>query len=138
MRKPKYEVGDYVRIKSNLKVNYVEGLVPIMVDMAGQLVQISCVDSDDIDEDDMAYVVKELKDYYWREDWFEYRLGNYNDNTKSDFTYVIGYSYKDVTHTFEGRIENFDLNGKSTFIDKNGKILMIPYKDIAYIMPIED
>lgn len=133
----KYDVGDYVRVRSDLQVDYSEGLVPSIVALAGQLVQISNVEKFD-DTDDLPYMVKELERYYWKEDWFEYRLGNYDDNVKSDFVYVIGYVYKNVTHEFKGKVVDFNSDGKSTFIDKNGKILMIPYKDIAYIMPIED
>lgn len=144
--KHKYGIGDYVRI---VDINELErladedddeapsGVVDDMFDYASKLARITDIEYDcgnywkyTIDLDDGAW--------RWNESMFEYRLGNYEDNVKGDFTYVIGYVYKDITHTFEGRIENFDLNGKSTFIDKNGKILMIPYKDIAYIMPIED
>ena len=140
MRKPKYEVGDYVRIKSDLKVNFEEGLVPVMVKMAGQLVQISRVDSDDIDDDDMAYVVKELEGYYWSEDWFEYRLGNYEDNNIENhhFKYEVGYHrYEDKLEIFEGFIENFYPSGKSAFVDENGKLLVIPYERIEFIIPKE-
>lgn len=145
MRKPKYEVGDYVRIKSDLKVDYSEGLVPIMVDMAGQLVQISSVDSDDIDEDDMAYVIKELEGYFWSEDWFEYRLGNYEDNNiePHKFKYVIGYKTNEdgvKIRRFIGFIENLVTNSmsKSVFIDENGKMLAIPWELIEYIVPMDN
>lgn len=141
MRKPKYEVGDYVRIKSDLEVDYAEGLVPEMVDMAGQLVQISRVDSDDIDEDNMAYVIKELKGYFWSEDWFEYRLGNYKDNKIENhrFKYEIGYHrYENKLEIFEGFIENFYPSGKSAFVDENGKLLVVPYERIEFIVPKEN
>ena len=141
MRKPKYEVGDYVRIRSDLEVNYEEGLVPEMVDMAGQLVQISHVEPFDIDEDDMTYVVKELDYYYWKEDWFEYRLGNYEDNNIENrrFKYVIGYHrYENKLETFEGFIENFYPMGKSCFVNKDGKMLLLPYDRIEFIIPKEN
>ena len=141
MRKPKYDVGDYVRIKSDLKVDYGEGLVPEMVNMAGQLVQISRVDSYDIDEDDMPYIIKEFEGYYWNEDWFEYRLGNYEDNQIENhlFKYEIGYHrYEDRLEIFEGFIENFYPSGKSCFIDENGKILLLPYDRIEFIIPKEN
>ena len=147
--KHKYDVGDYVRI---VDINELErladeddneeapsGVVEDMFEYASKLARITRVEYDsdeywkyEIDLDDGIWA--------WNDSMFEYRLGNYEDNNIENhrFKYVIGYVYKDVTRTFEGRIENFDLNGKSTFIDKNGKILMIPYKDIAYIMPIED
>lgn len=145
--KHKYDVGDYVRI---VDINELErladedddeeapsGVTEDMFEYASKLARITRVEYDfdeywkyEIDLDDGMWA--------WNDSMFEYRLGNYEDNVRSDFTYVIGYVYKDITHTFEGRIENFNPNGKSTFIDKNGKILMIPYKDIAYILPIED
>lgn len=145
--KHKYDVGDYVRI---VDINELErladeddneeapsGVVEDMFEYAGKLARITRVE---YDSDEYWKYEIDLDDgiWDWNDSMFEYRLGNYDDNTKGDFTYVIGYVYKDVTRTFEGRIESFDLNGKSTFIDKNGKILMIPYKDITYIMPIED
>ena len=143
--KHKYDIGDYVRIVDINELERLEdddievpsGVAKPMFDYASKLARITDIE---YDSDNYWKYTIDLDDGKWRwnESMFEYRIGNYNDNTKSDFTYVIGYSYKDVMHTFEGRIENFDLNGKSTFIDKNGKILMIPYKDIAYIMPIED
>ena len=108
--------------------------------MAGQLVQISHVDSDDIDEDDMAYVVKELEGYFWSEDWFEYRLGNYEDNKIENrrFKYEIGYHrYENRLEIFEGFIENFYPSGKSTFVDENGKLLVLPYERIEFIVPKE-
>jgi hypothetical protein len=140
MRKPKYNVGDYVRIKSDLKVNLDEGLVPEMVKMAGKLVQIAYVDSFDIDEDDMPYVIKELESYFWSEDWFEYRLGNYEDNKIENlrFKYEIGYHrYDDRLEIFEGFIENFYPSGKSAFVDENGKLLVVPYERIEFIVPKE-
>ena len=142
MRKPKYEVGDYVRIKSDLEVDYAKGLVPEMVDMAGQLVQILRVDSDDIDEDDMAYVVKELEGYFWNEDWFEYRLGNYEDNKieTHNFKYMIGYKTNEDSvriKKFYGFIDNFAPCGKSAFVDENGQMLVLPWKLIEYIIPLE-
>lgn len=139
MRKLKYNVGDYVRIKSDLKVDYDEGLVPEMVKMAGQLVQISRIDADS-DYDAMPYIIKELEGYYWNEDWFEYRLGNYEDNQIENhrFKYEIGYHrYEDRLEIFEGFIENFYPNGKSAFIDENGKLLVIPYERIEFIVPKE-
>lgn len=143
MRKPKYKVGDYVRIKSDLKVNYAEGLVPDMVAMAGRLVQISRVDTYDTEEDGMPYVVKELEGYFWNEDWFEYRLGNYEDNNIENHhcKYVIGYkTNKDgiKTKRFNGFIENFAPCNKSVFVDENGKTLVLPWELIEYIIPIDD
>jgi hypothetical protein len=139
MRKLKYNVGDYVRIKSDLKVDYDEGLVPEMVKMAGQLVQISRIDADS-DYDTMPYIIKELEGYYWNEDWFEYRLGNYEDNKIENhrFKYEIGYHrYEDRLEIFEGFIENFYPSGKSAFVDENGKLLVIPYERIEFIVPKE-
>ena len=145
--KNKYDVGDYVRIVdiNELKrladddndIEAPSGIVESMFDYASKLARITDIEYD-CDNYWKYQIDLDGGEWRWNESMFEYRLGNYDDNTKSDFTYVIGYVYKDVTHTFEGKIENLDLNGKSTFIDKNGKILMIPYKDIAYIMPIED
>ena len=140
MRKPKYEVGDYVRVRKDLEEDYSQGLVSEIADMAGQLVQISHVDSDDIDEDDMAYVVKELEGYFWSEDWFEYRLGNYEDNKIENrrFKYEIGYHrYENRLEIFEGFIENFYPSGKSAFVDENGKLLVLPYERIEFIVPKE-
>ena len=141
MRKPKYEVGDYVRVRSDLSLNWSEGITPEIIDLAGKLVQISSVDTDDLDLDDLAYEVKELEGYYWSEDWFEYRLGNYEDNKIENrrFKYVVGYHrYLDKLETFEGFIENFYPSGKSCFIDENGKILLLPYDKIAFIIPKEN
>lgn len=140
MRKPKYEVGDYVRVCDNLSLNWSEGITPEIVDLAGKLVQISSIDTDDLDFDDLAYEVKELEGYYWKEDWFEYRLGNYKDNDieNHNFKYSIGYKLVEgaTIHNFKGFIENFAPCGKSVFVDDNGKTLVLPWEMIEYIIPL--
>ena len=88
----------------------------------------------------MAYVVKELEGYFWSEDWFEYRIGNYEDNEIENrrFKYVIGYHrYENKLEIFEGFIENFYPSGKSAFVDESGKLLVVPYERIEFIIPKE-
>ena len=137
----RFEIGDFVRIRSDLEIDWGEGLTPEMVELKGHLVQISNIDLISGYIDNMPYQIKELEGYYWKEEWFEYRLGNYEDNKIENrrFKYVIGYHrYEDKLETFEGFIENFYPSGKSCFIDENGKILVLPYDKIAFILPKEN
>ena len=138
--KSQYEVGDYVRIRSDLKQMYDDevdtnvGLEEEMIAYAGKLARITKVNklTNDylIDIDDGKW--------YWEDMFFEYRLGNYEDNNIENrrFKYVIGYHrYVDKLETFEGFIENFYPSGKSCFVDENGKILLLPYDRIEFIIP---
>lgn len=139
MLKPKYEIGDYVRIRSDLEVDMENGLTPSMVELAGQLVRIINVNI--YDAEDMPYEVDKLEGFHWKEEWFEYRLGNYEDNKIENrrFKYMIGYHrYEDKLEIFEGFIENFYPSGKSCFIDESGKILLLPYERIEFIIPKEN
>lgn len=137
--KPKYEVGDYVRIRNKTILEAHKDQHPTvreeMYDYADKLARITDVFKNykgeweyNIDLDNGLW--------HWHEDWFEYRLGNYEDNKIENhrFKYVIGYN--DI-RVFKGYIENFYPTGKCVFMDENGKILVIPYTDIDYILPME-
>ena len=138
MRKPRYNIGDYVRVCKDLSLDWSEGITPEIIDLAGQLVQISSVDTDDLDFDDLAYEVKELKGYYWKEDWFEYRLGNYEDNNIQSCKYHIGFNFKGRTNEYVAdEIKTLNPEGLCEFTRKDGKYMSIPYNWIEYIIPLE-
>jgi hypothetical protein len=128
----KYEVGDYVRIRKDLEPCNCG--IPNVRDYAGKLARIteSVVDV----ANNTVYIDLDDGQNLWHTNWFEYRLGNYEDNKIENhrFKYVIGYN--DI-RVFKGYIENFHPTSKCVFMDENGKILVIPYTDIDYILPIE-
>lgn len=143
MSKPKYEIGDYVRIKNiHIDDDYPSGVVDDMLDFSNKLARITDIDDKYVDGVDYCYHI-DLDDgkWDWDEDMFEYRLGNYEDNEIENrcFKYEIGYHrYDDRLEIFEGFIENFYPSGKSSFIDENGKLLVVPYERIEFIVPKEN
>ena len=137
MLKPKYEIGDYVRIRSDLEVDMENELTPSMVELAGQLVRIINVNIYDVE--DMPYEVDKLEGFHWKEEWFEYRLGNYedDDNIYVDNTirYIVGYHY-DGKRTFNGYVYNYDTDAeKFLFVSDDGHFLALNFDDIDYIIP---
>ena len=138
----KYEVGDYVRIRKDISQDE-DGVVEEMEQYAGQLAKIVDIDIDSYNNNDMPYKIDiDNQEWWWSDELFEYRLGNYEDNKieNSHFTYVIGYKRnKGVTSVkkFIGYIENFAPCGKSAFINDSGEILVLPWDMIEYIIPTE-
>lgn len=132
----KYNVGDLVKIKSDLKVgDNADGLfvATTMTNYRGKLAHIvyACHDNEC---DDLYEIDIDGKEYYWSNDCFE----DTNDN-EDDIRckYIIGYkkAEKGSIRTFEGYIDNFYPTGKSCFINDNDEILLLPYNLIEYIMP---
>ena len=67
----KYNVGDIVIIRRDLAVDYTEGIVEEMADLAGKAVEIIEVDKTDA-FDDMPYRIDADHGFYWwAEEWFE-------------------------------------------------------------------
>ena len=144
-QKPRYEVGDYVRIRSDIQqmidddIDVYVGIVQELTEYAGKLARITKVEEDIRDKYSYKLDV-DNGDWWWCNELFEYRLGNYEDNKIENrrFKYVIGYRrYLDKLETFEGFIENFYPSGKSAFVDENGKLLVVPYERIEFIIPKE-
>ena len=128
--KPKYEVGDYVRIRSDLKENNYDGITSTMVSYAGTLAKITYVA-----KGNLPYKIDADKGtYWWSEDCFEYRLGNYEDNPKSKTTYTVGYKYHGMTHEFVGFLDKWCV-GRCEFHREDGTILVVNYEDISYVIP---
>ena len=138
----KYDVGDYVRIKNiHIDDDYPSGVIDDMLEFANKLARITDIRYESNDENYCYYIDLDNGKWDWDEDMFEYRLGNYEDNEIENrrFKYVIGYHrYENKLETFEGFIENFYPSGKSCFIDESGKILLLPYERIEFIIPKEN
>lgn len=127
----KYQVGDYVRVKDLSRYNEDNGVAPMMKEYSGKLVRITHITYE-------GFYLIEDNDYFWWDDLFEYRLGNYEDNNfnhKSDVNCIVGFTYHGIPQTFEGVLDNFAPNGLSSWHDKNGRILSLPYDMINYIIP---
>jgi hypothetical protein len=130
----KYNVGDLVKIKSDLKVgDNADGLfvATTMTNYRGKSAHIvyACHDNEC---DDLYQIDIDGKEYYWSNDCFE----DTNDN-EDDIRckYIIGYKKDDSVRTFEGYIDNFHPTGKSCFLNDDGDILLLPYNLIEYIIP---
>lgn len=138
MRKPKYEIGDYVRIKNiHIDDDYPSGVIDDMLDFANKLARITDT------RDEIYHIDLDNGKWDWDEDMFEYRLGNYEDNNIENrrCKYIIGYkTNKDGVKIkrFNGFIENFAPCNKSVFVDENGKTLVLTWELIEYIVPIDE
>lgn len=133
----KYNVGDTVKVKSDLKNGEnVDGLYVTteMIKHIGKIARITYACHDDNDEycNDLYHIDIDTDKYYWSNDCFEDE-----DNDDGRCKYIIGYkkAESDSVHTFEGYIDNFYPTGKSCFINDNEEILLLPYNLIEYIMP---
>lgn len=139
--KPKshYEVGDYVRIRSDLKQMYDDevdtnvGLEVEMIDYAGKLARITSVK-------DASYLI-DIDDgnWFWEDMLFEYRLGNYEDNdfSNGEVYYTVGFKHMGSVHTFIGKLQKWSTD-KCEFISKSGIILMVDYNNLEYVIPKEN
>lgn len=129
----KYNVGDTVKIKSDLEVGNNADKLYITTDMTnykGKSAHITYAYDGgmyniDIDNDE----------YYWSNDCFEDEANTNNNDSRCK--YIIGYkkSENSSIRTFEGYIDNFYPTSKSCFINDNDEILLLPYNLIEYIMP---
>ena len=63
---PKYKEGDVVRIRSDLKVDYDNGIVEEMVELAGKTATIEEVDDDGSSK--LCYKIDADKEFYWWSD----------------------------------------------------------------------
>jgi hypothetical protein len=128
----KYNVGDTVKIKSNLEVGNNADKLYINTDMInykGKSAHITYA-YDGGDGDEMYNIDIDDDGYYWSNDCFE-------DEVDSRCKYIIGYKKAEngSVRTFEGYIDNFYPTGKSCFINDNDEILLLPYNLIEYIIP---
>ena len=138
MSKPKYKIGDYVRIKNiSIYDEYPSGIVDDMLEFANKLARITNIRYESNGENYCYYIDLDNGKWDWDEDMFEYRLGNYEDNVIVPLIYIIGYKFKGKTYEFKGQIKNFIPNGLCEF-NKDEQYLAIPYKWIEYIVPIEN
>lgn len=131
-----YQVGDYVRITSNVHVLYEEDVHDIVEDMLkyeGQLARIT-----DIDADGSYRIDLDNGEWKWSDVLFIYRLGNYEDNNIPKVVHIIGYHYKNTAYEFKGLIDKFSNADPAIFYDESGKVLCIPINWIDYIVPIGD
>lgn len=144
--KPKshYEVGDYVRIKSDLKQMYDDevdtnvGLEEPMINYAGKLARITKVVK--ISHDTPHYLIDiDDGDWSWEDMLFEYRLGNYEDNdfSSEEVFYTVGFKNMGSVHTFVGKLQKWSAD-KCEFVDKRGVILMVDYNQLEYVIPKEN
>ena len=127
----KYNVGDLVKIKSDLKVgNNIDDLYVTddMTNYNGKLVHITYAWCDNDDNHVRYHIDADNDRYFWSDDCFE-------DDGRCK--YIIGYKKTEDSsvRTFEGYIDNFYPTGKSCFINDNDEILLLPYNLIEYIMP---
>ena len=144
-QKSHYEVGDYVRIRNDIQqmiddeVDVHVGIVTELTEYAGKLARITKAEEDSKDTYSYKLDVDD-GEWWWCDELFQYRLGNYEDNDIENhhFKYEIGYHrYENRLEIFEGFIENFYPSGKSAFVDENGKLLVLPYDRIEFIIPKE-
>lgn len=143
--KPKshYEVGDYVRIRSDLQQMYDDkvdtnvGLEAEMIDYAGKLARITSVS--EISEDVSYLIDIDDGNWYWENMLFEYRLGNYEDNdfSNDEVYYTVGFKNMGSVHTFVGKLQKWSAD-KCEFINKRGIILMVDYNQLEYVIPKEN
>lgn len=127
----KYNVGDLVKIKSNLTVgNNADDLyiTEEMIDYSGKLAHIAYRG-----DFNRYHIDIDGKTFFWSDDCFEDEDNINNDDGRCK--YIIGYKKDDSVHTFEGYIDNFYPTGKSYFINDNNEILLLPYNLIEYIIP---
>ena len=137
--KAKYDVGDYVRIKTIHEGDpVVFGVVKVMEQYSNQLARITDVDYDTWKQTFIYHIDLDDGKWDWSDDMFEYRIGNYEDNHLVVTKYVIGYHYKDIPCEFVGKIENWNPSDKSCFVNESGNILLIPYEKIDFIFPIQE
>lgn len=135
--KPKshYEVGDYVRIRSDLEP-YNCG-IPNVRDYAGKLALVT-KNTESIAKNTVRI---DLDDGFnlWDKDWFEYRLGNYEDNdfSSGEVFYTVGFKNMGSVHTFVGKLQKWSTD-KCEFINKRGIILMVDYNQLEYVIPKEN
>ena len=75
----------------------------------------------------------------WDKDWFEYRLGNYEDNdfSSGEVFYTVGFKNMGSVHTFVGKLQKWSTD-KCEFINKRGIILMVDYNQLEYVIPKEN
>ena len=143
--KPKshYEVGDYVRIRSDLKqmhddgVNTNVGLEEEMINYAGKLARITKIMKT---SDASCYFIDlDDGDWCWEDMFFEYRLGNYEDNNLSseEVFYTVGFKHMGVAHIFVGKLQKWSTD-KCEFVSKRGIILMVDYYQLEYVIPKEN
>ena len=143
--KPKshYEVGDYVRIRSDLKQMYDNdvdthvGIIEDMIDYAGKLARITEAHST---SDYTSYHINiDGGDWSWEDMFFAYRLGNYEDNdfSSEEVFYTVGFKHMGSVHTFVGKLQKWSTD-KCEFINKRGIILMVDYNQLEYVIPKEN
>lgn len=142
--KSQYEVGDYVRIRSDLKQMYDDevatkvGLDEDMIGYAGKLARITKVVKT---LNDTPYYLIDLDNgnWCWEDAFFEYRLGNYEDNdfSNGELFYTVGFKNMGSVHTFVGKLQKWSTD-KCEFVNKNGVILMVDYKQLEYVIPKEN
>lgn len=134
----KYNVGDWVKIKSDLTVgNNADELyvTEVMTDYCGKSARITYAYQ--YDKVDRYHIDTDNETFFWSNDCFEDEYEDENNNNDDDgrCKYIIGYKKDDSVCTFEGYIDNFYPTGKSCFINDNDEILLLPYNLIEYIMP---
>ena len=128
----KYNVGDLVKIKSDIKVGNNADNLYITEDMTDYSGKLACITyawcDDENDEITRYHIDVDNEKYFWSDSCFE---------EDSRCKYIIGYkkAEKGSVRTFEGYIDNFNPTGKSCFINDDGDILLLPYNLIEYIMP---
>lgn len=141
--KSRCEVGDYVRIRSDLKQMYDNevdtnvGLEEEMIDYAGKLARITKVK--EISHGTSYLIDLDNGDWWWEDTFFEYRIGNYEDNNFSsgEVYYTVGFKNMGSVHTFIGKLQKWSTD-KCEFINKNGIILMVDYNNLEYVIPKEN
>ena len=143
-QKSHYEVGDYVRIRSDIQqmiddeVDVHVGIVSEFTEYAGKLARITQVEADS--KDKYSYKLNiDNGDWWWCNELFEYRLGNYEDNdfSSGEVFYTVGFKNMGSVHTFVGKLQKWSTD-KCEFINKNGIILMVNYNQLEYVIPKEN
>ena len=140
--KSQYEVGDYVRIRSDLEniddADTHVGFESEMIAYAGKLARITRVDK--TSKNYTSYLIDlDNGDWYWEDMFFEYRLGNYEDNdfSSGEVYYTVGFNHMGSVHTFVGKLQKWSTD-KCEFINKSGIILMVDYNNLEYVIPKEN